>query len=65
MINVWDWVNQDHVEIVTVKGSVFRGNVIEVSTAEDDNTPEDTIALETNSRRYCIMPSEIKSIQHY
>ena len=65
MIDIWDWENENQVEIIDLTGKVFRGNVIEVSTAEDDGTKEETIALETNKGIIGFMPSEIQTIQHY
>lgn len=65
MIDIWDWVNENHVEIVSTSGKVYRGNVIEVCTAEEDDTDEDTLALWTGAKVVGFKPSEIKEIRHY
>ncbi len=66
MINIWDWAYADRVEIVTENGEAYRGNVIDIGTAEEEGLPEDEITLETKTGAiYGFMPSMIQSIQHY
>ena len=64
MVSIWEWENENNVEIIDVDGKAYRGNVILVSTAEEGNTSEDTIAIGTKAGIYELKQSEVQSIQY-
>ena len=63
MVNIWDYIYRI-VRLTDKRGSVYTGDVIEISPAEDIGETEDNLSLELkNGRILGFFPSEIESIQ--
>lgn len=64
MINVWDYVNCEMLEIMAVDGRKFTGRLVCVFDAEESGETEDNITIEV-SDDYIIgfLQSEIKEIK--
>lgn len=69
-MNIWDWAYENRVQITDIDGNIYRGNVIDIGTAEEEGQEEDVITLECFSDElhhyiFGFTPSRIKSIEHY
>ena len=63
MINIWDYYGAGKVSLKTKQGECFIGSVLNVWTAEENETDEDMIDIElSNGEIWGFMPSEIESI---
>lgn len=66
MIDIWKYANTlPSVILTAVDGQVFRGNIIDVEDAEEnDGDPGDNLVLETEDRKIIgFLPEEIASIE--
>lgn len=65
MVNIWEYAYERNVRITCTTGEVFKGNIIDISDAEEMyDAAEDELALETSAGKiYGLKQSEIKKIE--
>ncbi len=63
-MNIWDYEYEENVKITAVDDQVFIGTVINIEYADESESGENVVDIETDHGIFGILESEIKEIGH-